>query len=58
MPAPAPPGSPALKVILLTGMRGEETRAAGEHAGACAFLTKPFSPLELIERVEGPAEGA
>lgn len=46
-------GQPALKVILLTGMRGEETRAAGEHAGACAFLTKPFSPLELIERVEG-----
>ncbi|OWP20521.1 two-component system response regulator, partial [Microbacterium sp. AISO3] len=26
--------------------------AAGEAAGADAYLVKPFSPLELIERVE------
>ncbi|MCO5170991.1 MAG: response regulator [Planctomycetes bacterium] len=45
-------GHAAPRVILLTGLRGEETRAAGEHAGACAYLTKPFSPLELIEQVE------
>jgi len=41
-----------IKVIMLTA-RGQATDLAmGESAGADAYLVKPFSPLELIERVE------
>lgn len=41
-----------IKVIMLTA-RGQATDLAmGEAAGADAYLVKPFSPLELIERVE------
>lgn len=40
------------RVILLTGVPGDEVRRRGEDAGASAYLTKPFSPLELIEQVE------
>lgn len=40
------------QVVMLTA-RGQATDiAAGEEAGADAYLVKPFSPLELIERVE------
>lgn len=40
------------KVIMLSA-RGQKTDfALGEVAGADAYLTKPFSPLELIETVE------
>ena len=42
----------AIQVIMLTA-RGQATDvAAGEDAGADAYLVKPFSPLELIDRVE------
>ena len=42
----------AIKVAMLTA-RGQATDlAAGEAAGADAYLVKPFSPLELIDRVE------
>ncbi len=42
-----------LKVVMLTA-RGQQTDlAAGEKAGANAYLTKPFSPLELIDTVAG-----
>jgi len=42
----------SIKVIMLTA-RGQATDvAAGEDAGADAYLVKPFSPLELIDRVE------
>ena len=41
-----------VQVVMLTA-RGQATDlAAGEAAGADAYLVKPFSPLELIERVE------
>lgn len=43
---------PGIRVILLTGARDDALRVAGRAAGACAYLTKPFSPLELIEQVE------
>jgi len=42
----------SIQVVMLTA-RGQATDlAAGEAAGADAYLVKPFSPLELIERVE------
>lgn len=44
-----------IQVVMLTA-RGQVTDiAAGEAAGADAYLVKPFSPLELIERVEAIA---
>ncbi|PXW96519.1 response regulator receiver domain-containing protein [Sphaerotilus hippei] len=41
-----------IQIIMLTA-RGQATDVAmGEKAGADAYLVKPFSPLELIDRVE------
>ncbi len=45
-------GAEAPKVVLLTGNDQEGVREACFEAGACAFLTKPFSPLELIDQIE------
>jgi two-component system, OmpR family, phosphate regulon response regulator PhoB len=39
------------RFIVLTGSGGEHEKAA-RAAGANDFLTKPFSPLQLIERIE------
>jgi two-component system, OmpR family, response regulator len=43
---------PQLPVIVLTAERQPADRAAAEQLGADAFLTKPFSPLELLGSVE------
>lgn len=41
-----------IQVIMLTARGQAADVAAGEKAGADAYLVKPFSPLELIDRVE------
>ncbi|MBH1986702.1 MAG: response regulator [Burkholderiales bacterium] len=47
-----------IQVVMLTA-RGQATDlAAGQAAGADAYLVKPFSPLELIDRVEAMAGSA
>jgi len=46
------PGLRQLKVVLLTARGQERDRAAGQLAGADAYLVKPFSPLQLIETIE------
>ncbi len=47
-----------IQVVMLTA-RGQATDLeAGATAGADAYLVKPFSPLELIERVETMAGAA
>lgn len=43
---------PELAVIVLTGAHDERTRRFAASLGADAFLTKPFSPIELLEAVE------
>ncbi len=43
---------PALPVIVLTADGTEASRDEAEALGADLFLTKPFSPLELLEGVE------
>lgn len=50
----AAPDAP--KVILLTGNTQHGIRDACLRAGALAYLTKPFSPLELLERIEAAVE--
>lgn len=39
-------------IIMLTGRREEEDVAQARKAGALHYLTKPFSPLELLGAVE------
>lgn len=40
------------RVILLTARGQKEDFAKGEEAGADFYITKPFSPIELIEVIE------
>ena len=46
------------QVVMLTARGQVSDLAAGEAAGADAYLVKPFSPLELIERVEAMVAAA
>jgi DNA-binding response OmpR family regulator len=48
--ADAPP------VIFLTGAADPATVEAGYAAGACGYLTKPFSPLELLDSIRAARE--
>ena len=46
------PDLAGIKIVMLTARGQEEDLAAGKRAGADAYLTKPFSPLELIDVAE------
>jgi DNA-binding response OmpR family regulator len=46
------PALEATRVILLTARAQESDVEAGLIAGADFYLTKPFSPLDLLSRVE------
>ncbi|MBT9492028.1 MAG: response regulator [Paucibacter sp.] len=48
----ADPVTRQAKVILLTARGQESDRQAGLHAGADAYLIKPFSPLELMKVID------
>ena len=41
-----------LPIVMLTARDTDEDRRAGMEAGADAYLSKPFSPLELIQVIE------
>jgi CheY-like chemotaxis protein len=43
----------SIRVVLLTGLHGPDALAEGIAAGADCYLTKPFSPLELVSTLEG-----
>jgi DNA-binding response OmpR family regulator len=45
-------GTDAIPVILLSARAQETDVNDGLHAGADDYVTKPFDPLELIERVQ------
>ncbi len=47
------PSLARIPVILLTARDRSEDRAAGLAAGCDDYLTKPFSPLDLIDRIGG-----
>ncbi|MBI3762220.1 MAG: response regulator [Chloroflexi bacterium] len=40
-------------VVMLTAQGQDSDRERGLAAGAAAYLTKPFSPLQLLHLVEG-----
>ncbi|MBU0915103.1 MAG: response regulator [Gammaproteobacteria bacterium] len=52
------PSLQSIQVVMLTARGQASDIAAGEAAGADAYLVKPFSPLELIERVEAMVSAA
>lgn len=52
------PALSSIQVVMLTARGQASDMAAGEAAGADAYLVKPFSPLELIERVEAMVSAA
>lgn len=41
-----------IPVILLTARGRREDREAGQQAGADTYITKPFSPQRLLEKVQ------
>src|SRR5262245_40760998 len=43
--------SPELPIIMLTGLKDEADRVMGLEQGADDYLTKPFSPRELLARI-------
>jgi len=47
----ADPELGTVKVVMLTARSQQRDRQAGELAGVDAFLTKPFSPMQLVETV-------
>jgi two-component system chemotaxis response regulator CheY len=42
-------------IVMLTGESGERAQRSAEAAGANLFLTKPFSPLHLLQLVDSLA---
>ncbi len=48
----ADPDLQSTLVVMLTARGQSSDVSAGEQSGADAYLVKPFSPLELIDRVE------
>ena len=48
----APPTT-GTTIVMLTAAHGDDVERRAEEAGADLFLTKPFSPLELLRIVAG-----
>jgi two-component system chemotaxis response regulator CheY len=46
------PRTAGATIVMLTAASGDEMERAAEEAGADLFLTKPFSPLELLRLVD------
>ncbi len=46
------PATAAVPIIMLTAMSGQIARFTGLSSGANDFITKPFSPKFLLERVQ------
>jgi CheY-like chemotaxis protein len=53
----AEPDTAQTTIVMLTAAAGEEAEREAEEAGADLFLTKPFSPLELLRLVHDLGNG-
>jgi CheY-like chemotaxis protein len=53
----ADPATAAIPVLLLSAKAQAQDIAVGADAGADAYLTKPFEPLDLLERVASLIRG-
>ena len=42
------PGYPNVPIAILSAFPGTETREAAKNAGATTFLSKPFTPIEVV----------
>jgi len=48
----ADPETAHIPVLLLTARNSSEDRRRGEEAGADGYITKPFSPQRLLDKVQ------
>jgi CheY-like chemotaxis protein len=48
----ADPATASATIVMLTASAEDSARRRSEQAGADLFLTKPFSPLELLRMVD------
>jgi two-component system alkaline phosphatase synthesis response regulator PhoP len=46
------PETAVIRVIMLTARAGPADQRLADEAGADAYLTKPFSPVELLDAVQ------
>jgi two-component system chemotaxis response regulator CheY len=46
------PDTSAITIVMLTAAHGDSVERQAEEAGADLFLTKPFSPLDLLRLVD------
>ena len=53
----AAPHTARATIVILTAAAGDAAERDAETAGADLFLTKPFSPLELLNLVHGLGAG-
>ena len=47
----ADPDTSSIKVVMLTARGNEADRAQGREAGADEYFIKPFSPVQLLDKV-------
>jgi CheY-like chemotaxis protein len=47
------PATRETTIVMLTAAHGDSVERRAEEAGADLFLTKPFSPLDLLRLVDG-----
>jgi DNA-binding response OmpR family regulator len=48
----------SIPIIIMTGLSSESNRTAGLESGASCYITKPFTPDELIEKIRTLLNGA
>jgi two-component system, OmpR family, phosphate regulon response regulator PhoB len=46
------PATSSIPILILTAASGQLSRLAGLHAGATEYMTKPFSPKEVVVKIE------